>query len=66
MEGVELPVLRHCPKLLEKTKAMYIEVNFKELRQDMTQFRDIDSFLKNQGFIESFWHPYQWHQADVL
>ncbi len=66
LEGAELQVLKGNPNLLEETKAIYAEVNFKEFRKGMTQYEELAEFLRELGFVESDWHPYKWGQADVL
>ncbi len=57
LEGLELQVLKSSLKTLEKVKVIYTETNFLEFRREMTQFKDLKTFLENFGFqLLSHWY----------
>ncbi len=50
LEGFELQVLKSSPHILSTVKAMYIETNFYEFRNEMTLYKDLQIFLEKSGF----------------
>lgn len=50
LEGYELQVLSSSPQILSTAKAIYVETNFYEFRQGMTQYAELRAFLEDSGF----------------
>ncbi len=50
IEGAELFVLQHSGDLLNQAKVIFIEMNFKEFRKGMSQYRDVAALLEGYGF----------------
>ena len=50
LQGAELRALQGMGDLLQTVKILYTEVEFKELYVGQPLFRDIDQFLRKQGF----------------
>jgi uncharacterized protein YfaT (DUF1175 family) len=50
LEGFELQFLKSSPHILSTAKVIYTETNFYEFRQEMSQYKDLQSFLESQGF----------------
>ncbi len=67
VQGAELPALKGARKLLETTKAVYLEVSFVPIYKDMPLFGEIDTFLTGHGFrrhaIYPSDQPHNWGDA---
>lgn len=50
IQGAELLALKGATESIKYAKAIYLEVNEKELYKDCGLIGEIDTFLKNQGF----------------
>ncbi len=50
MQGVELNALKVSTDLLKKVKVIYTEVEFLEAYEGQYQYKDVVSWLENQGF----------------
>lgn len=66
MEGVELCVLKSGMHLLRNVKVIYTEVNFQEFRMQMTQYKDLEKFLNDQGFEQVFFEGDATFQGNAL
>jgi FkbM family methyltransferase len=51
LEGAELQALCCSLRVLAKTKVIFIETNFQEFREGMSQFSDLRRFLEISGFV---------------
>ncbi len=67
VQGAELQALYGARKLLEKTKAVYLEVSFVPMYKDAPLFEDIDTFLGQRGYrrhaIYPSDQPHHWGDA---
>lgn len=50
LEGAELQVLSNALRILSTVKAIYVETNFYEFREGMTQYADLKEFLEKNEF----------------
>ncbi len=67
LEGAELKVLKSGKNILKTVQAIFTEVNFKEFRVGMTQYKDLKAFLTEQGFKEIWrWPLTSDYQGDAL
>lgn len=59
VQGFELNVLRGMGDLLHQFKALYLEVNKKELYENCALIEDIDFYVSSFGFqrVETYWAP---------
>jgi FkbM family methyltransferase len=49
-QGTEIDVLRGAEKLLERTRAVELEVEFVPQYQDQALFADVDAYMRSRGF----------------
>jgi FkbM family methyltransferase len=66
LEGYELQVLKSSPQILSTVKAMYVETNFYEFRQGMTQYKDLRRFLEKNGFRLLSHGYYKGYQGNAI
>lgn len=66
LEGYELQVLKSSPQILSTVKAMYVETNFYEFRQGMTQYQDLRRFLEENGFQLLSHGYYKGYQGNAI
>lgn len=50
VQGSELQVLKHCPKILRTVKVLYVNTNFFAFRVGTTLHQDLKKFLDDSGF----------------
>lgn len=62
VEGFEIPVLDGCGDMMfESIKAIYVDVGFVQDDALKTNFKTLDSYLINKGFILcGFYEPFRW------
>jgi FkbM family methyltransferase len=66
LEGYELQVLKSSPQILSTVKAMYVETNFYEFREGMTQYQDLRAFLEKTGFRLLSHGYYKGYQGNAI
>lgn len=57
LEGFEMQFLKSSPEILKTVQVIYTETNFYKFRKGTTQYHDLKSFLRKQGF-EAIAHWY--------
>lgn len=66
LEGYELQALRNSPRILSTVKAIYVETNFYEFREGMTQYAQLRTFLENNGFQLLSHGYYKGYQGNAI
>jgi 2-O-methyltransferase len=66
LEGFEMQFLKSSPKILDTVKVIYTETNHQKLREGMTQFKELNSFLETKGFrVIAHWFN-EGYQGDAI
>lgn len=67
MEGAEYHMLKTSPKILETTKVILTELNFKSFREDHTLYDTLKPFLESQGFtLHMIWGSASWQATGLF
>lgn len=67
MEGAEYYVLSAAPNILNKTKVILTEINFREFRKGSTQYAVLKEYLESQGFeLIKIWGSPTWQATGLF